>query len=305
MHLGMALAFGASVFWAFSPVFFAAAGRRTGAYNLNVLRLGMAGLMISAIAAVYAIVAGGTAVFILPQRCALFLVLSGLSGLVIGDMFYLKALTILGPRRTTQFITLAPILPVIFAWIILDERLSWNILLGIALIVGGIAYIVFHEQTVVAGTTAEPGHFSSRGFLIALIGVVFHSMGAVFARWAFIDAPWIDPVAATSVRVVSSGVIMVAYALVRNNFLKSLKCLGIPGVASRLTGGVLSGPVIGMFFYVGAFKYAAAGIVATLSGFSPVLILPVIALRYRVRIRKEAIIGAVVTIVGASIMGLR
>ncbi|MBN2037853.1 MAG: DMT family transporter, partial [Chitinispirillaceae bacterium] len=189
MLLGMALAFGASIFWTISPVCFAAAGRKIGAYNVNVLRLAMAGLMLGAIGIVYALCAGGFDLFAVPFKGFLYLVLSGLFGLVVGDMFYLRSLTLLGPRRTTQFITLAPILPVIFAWIILGEALSWNLLLGIALIVGGIAYIVFHDYGPVPAASAEPGTFSVQGLIIALISVLFHSMGAVMARWAFIEAP--------------------------------------------------------------------------------------------------------------------
>ena len=303
MLYGMILSLCASIFWTFSPVFFAAAGRKIGPYRVNVNRLIMAGLMLCAIGLVYAPFAPGGHPFVIPWRGGLYLALSGLLGLVVGDMFYLKALIMIGPRRTTQFITLAPILPVMVAWIVLGERLSWNILLGIVMIIGGIAYIVFHEQTPLGEVTAEPGSFSTKGFFIALIAIVFHSMGAIMARWAFVEAPQIDPVIATVVRVASSAVIMALVALFRNDLFGSIRSLRTPGALSRLTGGVLAGPVIGMIFYVSAFKFAYAGVVSTLSGFSPVLILPIIAIRYRVKIRIETIIGAVVTVAGASIMG--
>jgi drug/metabolite transporter (DMT)-like permease len=303
MLLGMSLAVSASIFWTFSPVFFAAAGRKIGPFRVNVNRLIMAGLMLCIIGLAYAPFASGGHPYSIPWRGGLYLVLSGLFGLVIGDMFYLEALTLIGPRRTTQFITLAPIIPVIVAWIILGERLSWNILLGIGIVIGGIAYIVFHEQAPLGEVSAEPGRFSTKGFFIALIAIAFHSMGAIMARWAFVEAPHLDPVIATVVRVASAAVIMVFVALARNDLAGSIRSLHTPGALSRLTGGVLTGPVIGMIFYVSAFKYAYAGVVSTLSSFSPVLILPLIAIRYRVKIRIETIIGAVVTVVGASIMG--
>jgi drug/metabolite transporter (DMT)-like permease len=304
MLYGMILAFSASIFWTFSPVFFAAAGRKIGPYKVNLLRLVMAALLFCVIGFVYNLFSGGAFLLPVPWRASLYLVLSGLFGLVIGDMFYLQALITLGPRRTTQFLTLAPIVPVVVAWVVLGEKLSWNILLGIGLIIGGIAYIVFHEQSLIQEKTAEPGKFTTKGFILTIVGVLFHSSGAVMARWAFIEAPDCDPIAATAVRVVSSGIIMLLFAIFRNNVLGAIKDLGTPGVPSRLTGGVLAGPVIGMVFYIAAFKYAYAGVVTTLSGLSPVLILPIVAIRYRVKIRIEAIIGAAVTVAGASIMGL-
>jgi drug/metabolite transporter (DMT)-like permease len=44
-------------------------------------------------------------------------------------------------------------------------------------------------------------------------------------------------------------------------------------------------------------------VVTTLSSLTPILILPIIAIRYRVKIKIEAIIGAAVTVAGASIIG--
>lgn len=303
MLLGMILAFSASIFWTFSPIFFAAAGRSIGSYRVNVTRLIMAGLILGLIGVIYLPFAPGGNPLEISRQASLYLVLSGFFGLVIGDMFYLKALTMIGPRRTTQLITLAPIIPVIIGWIVLDERLSWNLLLGIALIIGGIAFIVFHEQVPNQAATAEPGFFSAKGFLIALVGIVFHSLGAIMARWAFIEAPHLDPIAATIIRVVSSALIIMLVALVRNDLTGAVRSLRTPGTLSRLAGGVLAGPVIGMIFYVSAFKFAPAGVVSTLSGFSPVLILPVIAIRYRVNIKTAVIVGAAVTVLGASIMG--
>jgi drug/metabolite transporter (DMT)-like permease len=305
IYLGMSLAFCASVFWTVTPIFFAAAGRRIGAYNVNVLRLILAAVFMVAIVSVYALFRGGASIFIMPWKGYLWFTLSGLFGLVIGDIFYLLALTSLGPRRTTQFVTLAPVIPVIIAWIFLGERLSWQLCTGIALILAGIGYITNHESN--PGNheeSAEPGKFSFKGFLIAAIGSVFHGTGAVMARQAFVAAPDVDPIVATSVRVVSAAIINCLIALCCGILFKSIKSIKSPGVMSRIVFAVLSGPVIGMFFYVSAFKYSYAGVVTTLSSLSPIMILPIIAFRYRVRIRKEAIIGTLIAIAGVAVMGL-
>ena len=305
IYLGMALALCASFFWTLTPIFFAAAGRRIGAYNLNVLRLILAALFMAAILAVYAMFRGGFGMFIMPWKGYVWFVLSGLLGLVIGDIFYLLALTKLGPRRTTQVLTLAPVVPVVIAWIFLGERLSWPVCSGIALILAGIGYITTHESNPLnRKESAEPGRFSFKGFFIAVVGSVFHGTGAVMARQAFAAAPDVDPIVATSVRVISAAVIMCLIALCRGDLSAVINTIKTPGVTSRITLAVLSGPVIGMFFYVSAFKYAYAGVVTTLSSLSPILILPVIALRYRVRIRKEAIIGTVIALTGVAMMGL-
>jgi drug/metabolite transporter (DMT)-like permease len=304
--LGAVLALSASAFWTLTPIFLASAGRRIGAYQTNIVRLGMAGAALIIISGGYLAAKGGGEVFsMVPLPAFLWLVLSGLTGLVLGDILYLRALSTLGPRRTTLTITLAPVVPVVIAWIFIGEKLAWPVLAGIALIIGGIAYTAANENIPETdGTGGEPGSFSKKNLAVAVGGTFFHGSGAVMARQAFLSAPEIDPVTATAVRVVSSAVIMSCIAACTGHLFKAAGQLRSPAVLLRVALGTLSGPVIGMIFYVSAFKYTAAGIVTTLSGLSPVLILPVIAFRYRVRIRREAVFGAVLAVAGVAIMVL-
>jgi drug/metabolite transporter (DMT)-like permease len=303
-NVGLVLALSASVFWTVTPIFLASAGRRIGPYHVNILRLGMSGAALAFIAGGY-LICKGSCVASIPASGFLWLTLSGFAGLVLGDTLYISALTTLGPRRTTQMITLAPIVPVVIAWIFIGERLAWPVLAGIALIIGGITYTAAYEDAPEAeAKNAEPGRFSIRGFAIAVGGTFFHGLGAVMARQAFLSAPEIDPVLATAVRVASSAVILCIFAVCTGHFFKAVRQLQSPPVLLRVTMGTLSGPVIGMIFYISAFKYTPAGIVTTLSGLSPILILPVIAFRYRVKIRREALIGTSIAIAGVAITAL-
>jgi len=301
-NTGMVLALSASVFWTVTPIFLASAGRRIGAYHVNILRLGMAGAALAFIAGGYLIGKGSCAVVSIPAAGLLWLTLSGIAGLVLGDTLYINALTTLGPRRTTQMITLAPIVPVAIAWLFIGERLAWPVLGGIAMIIGGITYTAAYESDPEAN--AEPGRFSMKGIIIAIGGTLFHGTGAVMARQAFLSAPEIDPVLATAVRVVSSAIILCIFAACTGGLFRAVRQLQSPPVLLRVTMGALSGPVIGMIFYISAFKYTPAGIVTTLSGLSPILILPIIVLRYHVKIRREAIIGTILAVAGVAVMVL-
>ncbi len=57
-----------------------------------------------------------------------------------------------------------------------------------------------------------------------------------------------------------------------------------------------------MIFYIAAFKFVSAGIAATFSSLSPVFILPYIAVRYKIPIRAEAIVGAVLAVTGVAVI---
>jgi len=304
-NTGMVLALSTSLFWTLTPIFLASAGRRIGAYQVNILRLGMAGAALTFIAAGYLICKGGLAAAQIPAPAFLWLMLSGITGLVVGDSLYINALTTLGPRRTTLMLTLAPIVSVVIAWIFIGEKLTLPVLAGIAMIIGGIIYAAAYEGgPEVDPINAEPGRSSIKGVVIAVCGTFFHGSGAVMARQAFLSAPEIDPVLATAVRVASSAVILCIFALFTGHLFKAVRNLQSLPVLLRITMGTFSGPVIGMIFYISAFKYSEAGIVTTLSGLSPILILPIIALRYRVKIRREAITGTVMAVAGVAIMVL-
>ena len=133
-YLGLTLAFSSSLFWTFSPLFFSAAGRRIGSYYVNILRLTIAAFLLGVIAAIYAASKGNPGLLLIPWKGILWLTLSGASGLVIGDAFYLKALTMIGPRRMTQLFTLGPLFSTAIAWMLLDERLTWLVVAGIAIL---------------------------------------------------------------------------------------------------------------------------------------------------------------------------
>jgi drug/metabolite transporter (DMT)-like permease len=303
-YYGTVLAFIASVFWTFSPVFFSAAGRRIGSYNVNILRLGLAAVLLCFVLGGYIFAINGMRLLLVPLPAALWLILSGIAGLVAGDMFYLKSLATLGPRRTTQLITLAPIVPVVIAWVALGERLKWPVVCGIAMILAGLIYTGMHDTVKPPAGSAEPGKFSGKGLMIGIIGAFFQGLGAVLARQAYLSAPAMDPLVATTIRIGSSAVILWIIAACMGRLPGAFAAFRRRDAAVRVVLGTLAGPTIGMVFYVASFKYAPAGIASTMSSLSPLLILPVIAVRYKARIRKEALAGTVLAICGIAAIAL-
>lgn len=271
---------------------------------VNLLRLIFAGVLLAIIGSGYVQFHGGFTLFLMPWRAFIWFMLSGVFGLVIGDIFYLSALTTLGPRRTTQLFILSPIVPVAIAWTMMGERLTLPVLAGIAMILSGIAYTNSHESRTPQEASAEPGRYSLKGYLIGITASIFQGLGAVMGRQAFLSAPDVDPIVATVVRVGCASVVFCIIALFMGMFAESFRRIRQPGVALRVTVGAITGPVVGMLFYVSALKYAYAGVVTTLSSLSPLLILPIIAFHYRVKIRKEAIFGTVFALAGVAIMAL-
>jgi len=77
-----------------------------------------------------------------------------------------------------------------------------------------------------------------------------------------------------------------------------LKAVGI------LTLGATVGPFAGVSLSMVALRYAPAGIVATLIGTMPVLILPLSVLLYHEKVSLRAVGGAIVAVAGVAMLML-
>src|SRR5206468_6387020 len=71
-----------------------------------------------------------------------WLSLSGLIGFVFGDTNFFRALVILGPGRASLLSSLAPVFTALLAWPVLHEHPGRLALLGMAMTLGGIAWVI-------------------------------------------------------------------------------------------------------------------------------------------------------------------
>ncbi len=78
----------------------------------------------------------------------IWLGLSGVIGLSLGDAFYFQSLVSVGARLGSLLLSLAPIFGSIIAWIFFGETLSVLQITGIALALAGIGWVVMsHRRT--------------------------------------------------------------------------------------------------------------------------------------------------------------
>ena len=127
------------------------------------------------------------------------LALSGLIGFVFGDTWYFRSLIILGPGRAALIASLAPLFTVFIAWPVLHELPGPLAALGMALTLGGVAWVVS------ARATARTGHAEgsvAMGVFAGVLGAVGQAGGYVLSKMAIQSG--IDPLSATVIRVTSA-----------------------------------------------------------------------------------------------------
>lgn len=305
-------------------MFMASAGRRVGSFPVLLLRSILATAFLVA-------VVGGAWLLSLPQafpdlRQTFWIAVSGVVGVGVGDVLIYEAFVVLGPRRTTQTLVLAPAVTVLVAWVALGESLTPEKLYGIAVILAGTSYAVFAgnrrrvapaEQVVAAGESGdvesaapvappparvEPGRATPSAFLLAIGGAVCMAVGAVMARHAFNTGRSPDALPATLVRVGSATVLLWIMPVLRGQARPTLSLLRDRWVARRIAAGVAMGPLLGMLCYLGALKQSPAGLVSTLVATSPLFAIPLTVLRYRVRIGWDVVLAACIATAGVGML---
>jgi drug/metabolite transporter (DMT)-like permease len=303
--LGVVLSLITAAFWAVSPLFWASAGRRIGSFQVVLLRSILASVLLLLIFLPgYAVLIHGCPT--VPTCSQVFwLTISGLTGLVIGDVLLYEAFVLLGARRTSQVLMLQPVSAVLLGWFWLGEVLSRRTLAGIAVVLAATSYAVLAGHRPWQEPSREPGRVSATGLFLAVLGALAVGVGSVTGRHAYeVPTRNLDPMVATVVRVVSATVLLWLIPLARGRVRRTVRYLRDPFVFSRVLPGTLAGPVLGMIGYLMSLRLLEAGVVSTLVAMSPLFILPIVALWYRVRIRPDVIAATAIACGGVAMICL-
>jgi drug/metabolite transporter (DMT)-like permease len=196
-----------SILWTGTSLAFTAAGRRLGPTIVNSARILLA---IFLHAATFRLLTGGWIPDVVGRQ-VMFLALSGIIGLSIGDQALFTAFVDIGPRLAMLVMTTAPLMAAAFGWVVLEEAISGVACLGMAMTIGGVAWVVMERgQLDRTGVT----HHRVRGIALAVVASACQAGGLLLSKqgmghgWLPADHR-LDPQAATLLRMVFAGLGMV------------------------------------------------------------------------------------------------
>jgi len=293
--LGEISALVTAALWGGTSLAFTAAIRRVGSVQVNVTRMILASVYLAVTVLVMRFPIDVT------TEQFLFLALSGIAGLVIGDSFLFKAYQDVGARIAMLVMSMAPAMSAVLAYLFLGETLSLAGILGIGVTVGGIALVVFDRQR--SGELLRRG--SAAGVLFAFAGAAGQAVGLILAKQAFLLGT-LHPMVATLVRiavaVVVLGPAMIVAGMYKNpfrTFAKEKRAFGFTSL------GALLGPTLGITGSLIAVSLTKVGIAATLMATTPIVMLPMVRYITKEELTWKAIAGAVIAVVGVAILFLR
>ena len=295
MFLGELAALGTSFCWAGGSILFAFSGRLIGSYNVNKLRIPIAAAFLSIVLlAVY----GDLFPTGLDQKALIYLTLSGIIGLAIGDTFYFRCLVILGPRLGSLMMALAPVMTAASAYFLIGERLSAMAVAGIFVTLAGVAWVTTDKKDDNNLDRREGS--KAFGVLMGVGGAAGQALGLVLAKEGMGDS--FDPMSATLIRMITATIAIWLVAALRGEIVSTIKSLLSKQAVYSLMGASFLGPTIGVWLSLVAVKYTEAGIAATLMSTFPVVIIPLTMIVHKEHPSWRAVVGAIVAIAGVAML---
>jgi drug/metabolite transporter (DMT)-like permease len=297
--LGELAALGAATMWSISAIFFTISGRRIGSVVVNRVRLALAVLFV-----------GVTHWFFFgnvfptgadPYRY-LWLAISGVIGLVIGDSLLFQSYVLVGPRLGVLMLSLAPIFSTLLAWALLGETLTPLELAAIAVALGGMSWVVM-ERGRSGAEHSIPRDDYIRGILFGAGAGFCQAAGLVTAKRGLVgDFPALSGV---MVRMTVAMAVMWLLAGLRREIMRSIRAPLQDRIAGRaVVIAALIGPFVGVWLSLIAVQSALVGVASTLMAMTPVISLPLVHWLYHERVSPRAVAGTLVAMVGVAAMFL-
>ena len=290
-HTGEFAALAVAFFWTVTALAFESASRRVGSLTVNIIRLSLALVFLS----IYTFIFRGR---LFPADATAFnwvwLGLSGIVGLVLGDYFLFRSYPLIGSRFAMLIMTMAPPLAAVFGYFILGESLNILQMAGMIIVILGIALAIFNKPVRGERLSIK---LSPAGLLFAFIGAIGQGLGIVLSKYGM---DGYDAFASTQIRIIAgmAGFAIIISLLRRwGNVWAAVKT---PPAMKALVLGAFFGPFLGISFSLLSVKHTQAGIASTIMAIVPILILAPSAWIYKEKITAVEIAGAVLSVMGVA-----
>jgi len=301
-HLGEYAALLTAIFWTITAIAFESAGKKVGSLSTNLIRLFLAFIFIG----IYGQVTRGSFIpFDASAHQWMWLSLSGFVGFVIGDLLLFEAYVVIGSRISMLIMSLTPPITAFFGWLLMDEVLTPQNMLGMFLTLLGIMLVVLDrkpkdknvDNKTINGKNKIKLSYPIVGILLAFGGAVGQGAGLVLSKFGMQD---FDPFAATQIRVITGFVGFTILFVFMKRWKKVIAAVKNKNAMTRLSIGAFFGPFLGVSFSLLSVKHTTTGVASTIMAIVPVLIIPPAVIFFKEKITLKEIIGSLIAVGGVA-----
>jgi len=297
--MGEIAALATAVCWALSSVFFTATTKEIGALAVNRIRLVFAVVFLLI---THTLLTGRPLPLGVAPSHWLWLGLSGIVGLVIGDTLLFQAFKLIGNRLGTLIMAGVPVMSGLGAWLFLSEKLAPQAILGIAICVCGIGVVVFERAGANTPLNADRRRYIT-GILYALGGALGQAGGLILAKMGLNDN--FPSISGVMIRMLVALLVMWAFTLLTGQARATLgKFLQNRQTTLNLIAGSLVGPFIGVWLSQIAVQNSYVGISSTLMAMTPIVMLPIARYYYLEKLSPRVLFGTLLALAGVTVIFL-
>lgn len=231
------------------------------------------------------------------------LLLSGVLGIGVADTLFFKALRELSPHSVVQLMLLGQVATIAMAMVFLGETLAWQELLGVVLVIVGVA-VVLTEPAPASGKQPRDQHQMSatrRGIIFGLVSVMSMAVSVTMAKGVLDE---VDALTATFLRilggVISLFLLAPLFYLGRGNWLTPL--VSDRRLAWRFVAIAIFMTFGGFFLSLLAMKLTPLAIANTLLSTEPLFVLLIMAVFYKESPDARRLTGSLIGVVGVGLI---
>ena len=285
-----------SFFFALTSLIFAATGRMVGSQVTNRIRI-LLGLLYLAV--INLVLFREPLPFSAEPSRWLWLGLSGVIGLALGDAFYFQSLISVGARLGSLLLSLAPIFGSLIAWVFFGETLRpWQIA-GIVLALMGMAWVVIAH----AEPPDTPHGHTRRGVFFGILAGLGQALGLVLSKQGMFGD--FSPFQANVIRMLIAAIFIWLWTFRDGQVRATFQAIREkPRVLGLLALGALVGPVLGVSASLLAVQHTEVDVASTLMALPPVIVLPISYFFFKEQIGWQAVAGTLLAIAGVAILFL-
>jgi drug/metabolite transporter (DMT)-like permease len=289
--LGAGVALLTSLAWSISSICVKLVAGKVDSLTINTLRTGVGSILL-----VLFIISSGRmeVLFSTPWPSLVFVVLSGLLAMVLGDTIYIKSVSLLDvslafPLSQCSFILLAVLAAVWF----LGEPFTWITFLGAVLIILGILLMTASRGRV--GNLENKKRIHPMGLLYILIAILAWTGATILLKVGVIG---VDPFIAAGVRISTSALVLLTlYIPQQGKSVSSFRSIGKKHLILTAAAGFLTYGVAAVG-YITALQWIGAGRTVLLTAIAPIFALPFAVAILKEKPTRFSVLGVIVSILG-------
>ena len=293
-YIGEISALVTACLWSVTSFLFAFASEKVGSVQVNINRIILAAIILFLIVIVSGID------YTLSSSQVMYLIISGVVGLVIGDSFLFKSYQLIGARLGMIMMSLVPAISAVLAWVFLDEFITPLGIFGMVVTISGVVLVVTERAK---GSVKK--NFDKIGILYGFLGAAGQAGGLILAKFAFAEG-YVNGFVASFARLSSAGIIILAGAMLLRRYKNPVKTYRneMPALKATIAATILA-PVLGVTLSLVAIEFTKVGIASTLMALVPIIMLPISKYYYKEKLSLRAVSGAFIAVVGVVVLFLR